>query len=319
MQSTSRFTARVENCNWYVSSVQQPQESFDEIVAYGNDEGVFITMDMTNFRTKLVRMFPNNAQAVVFTNSVPSFHFTPCLGPIWITFLSGCYFRTANPDSPVSPPVSLNVAGGSILPAFNSYVQKSFWKLDPKTGLPVEFISRDDSGAIMGILNDQLVKVGELPPPFHKGFTNIVFQLKQYEMFAGYRMPKYAVLDVYWVYFKSYELIHRFSITAERFEQILPKSIPLPETKGIAIITDGRLSTRNGPIVLTYFGTNRFLNLNELKSLPQFNEAVNRSLSMKSPLINVTSHYKLVFIILSMIIVTVVPFLMALRNRKQRN
>lgn len=288
MRESYHFIARSDGCQWSISTIQEPKGLIDEALAVGNDQGVFITFDLTSSfqkayqagKTKAI----NNAQAVAMTNVIPNCTLAPCLGPIWLTYLSSCYLKTAD-ASEMPAPVSLNVAGGNSLPLFDAHPQKSSWLIESTTGLPVEFHSLDTGGFVKGMTHGQLVNLQKYPAPFDKGFTNINFRVMKYVMFQSASFPQMATMEVFWVNNSNLERIHRFSMVTEQYDPPPPTPIAQPTTKGIAVITDGRLVTTNGPIILQYLGTNRFLKSEELTNLPGFKEAVKLSLNRKTPII----------------------------------
>ena len=192
-QQNFRFVARSAGCQWTISLLEEPKRLFDEVLAVGNSNGVFITMDITSaVREKRARgelKGINMAQSVTLTNTVPVMVLAPHVGPIWLTYLSACYLKNADPAR-MPPPIALNIAGGSPLPMFARYYQKSIWSTDAATGLPNEFVSLDDEGYQKGIVTDQLVRLQRFSPPFDKGFTNVVFKVSEHENFSGYSLPK---------------------------------------------------------------------------------------------------------------------------------
>jgi len=223
----------------------------------------------------------NTSQALVGKTPVPNFVLTPQLGPVWLAYLSSWVLSNADPAK-VPPPVGLNVAGGSSLPLLFDYRQRAIWRTDKDSRLPVEFLSMDEDGYIKGPLGDQLVRAQRYPPPWDKGFTNIVFRVDLFQDFSGYHLAKKSTLDVFWVWKSNLERIHRFTVEAQQFESAPISPIPQPGTSGVAIVTDGRLSTVSGPIIVSYV-SNRFLGTGEIASLPQFKDAVRQSLASRPP------------------------------------
>ena len=321
-QESYRFIARSQGCKWSISAVEEPKKLIDEVLAVGNDQGVFITLDLTTSfqeahdsgKTRAV----NNAQAIAMTNLVPSCTLAAYLGPIWLTYLSGCYLKNADPAK-MPATVSLNVAGGSSLPLFDLYPQKSFWQVDEITGLPKEFFSMDEDGFQKGLVNNQLINLGRYSAPFDKGFTNITFHVVNYEKFSGCSLPQKTILEVFWIEKNNLERVHRFTIEAERFEQSPTSPLPEPTTKGIAAVADARLATQNGPIILQYLGTNRFLKTEELTNLAGFKEAVRLSLNRKPFQIISDLNTGARWVILAFLIISTVFLFFLLRNmhRKQ--
>lgn len=215
-------------------------------------------------------------------------------------------------------PVSLNVAGGSSLPLFDLYPQTSLWQLDEITGLPKEFFSMDTDGFQKGLVNNQLINLGRYSAPFDKGFTNIAFHVVSYGTFLGYSLPQKAILEVFWIEKNNLERIHRFTIEAERFEQSPASPLPEPTTKGMAAVADARLATQNGPIILQYLGTNRFLKTEELTNLAGYNEAVRLSLGRRpfQPISDLNAVAR--WVILAFLIISTLLFFLLLRKIRHK-
>ena len=66
---------------------------------------------------------------------------------------------------------------------------------------------------------------------------------------------------------------------AESFAEPPPFPIPDPAPTGVTLVTDVRAVTSAGPVLVDYMATNRFLSESELRQLPAFNYAVERSLA----------------------------------------
>jgi hypothetical protein len=280
-----RFTARNGSGAWSISAAQEPRVMFEDILAVGSSNGVFITFDMSGAAADLRAKgadVPNTSQAIVSRDPVPNSSFAIPLGPVWLTYLSAAYLADADRRK-VSPPTALNIAGGCTLPPAVEYYQKADWHVKEDSGLPEWFISMDEEGFRKGPISGNLVRLDKYSPPFDRGFTNILFQVKRYSSFQGHNFPAEAELEVYWIKNGKRERLHQFIITATDFEA--PGSAPLPEatTRGVAIVSDWTLKTKRGPILLEYMATNRFLNANELTNLGSFQAAVRESLERIPP------------------------------------
>jgi hypothetical protein len=136
---------------------------------------------------------------------------------------------------------------------------------------------------LKGISSDRLISLDRYPPPFDKGFTNIIFNVKQRTSFMDHPIPNLATLEVFWISYPAmkYEMIHRFTITATGIEKPPAESIPFPEITGIAAVADIRLATTNGPILMQYLATNQLRGSKDLVALPSYNEALQRSLTLR--------------------------------------
>jgi hypothetical protein len=314
------FTARCEDGNWSVSSRERPEGLADEVLAVGNDRGVFLTADLAREQRKALekgRTVVNRSECVVMTNTVPNWLLAPELGPIWLTYLSARCFDTADPHR-IPAPVALNVAGASSLPLFATYYLGCQRVLDSSTGLPKELVCSDD-GFLRGMVHGQLVNVQRLPPPFDKGFTNIVFRVLEYETFLGSQLPKRSTLEVFWVWQSRLERIHQFTIQADLITQVPTSPIPQPTTRGIASVVDGRISTTNGPVLVSYLATNRYLEPSEVTRLPAFAEAVRRSLTMQRPALPFRTSKTPRLLVLSLLVALAAVFLYVLLHRKPQN
>jgi len=320
--ATYSFIARSEGGAWSISSQQRRQATANEAIAdavsaVGSDEGVFIAADYTTEQRKLVEKgypVPNTSVGIVMTNTVPSCLVATELGPIWLTYLSASYLKRED-DQRILAPVALNVAGGSPLPAFTMYYLNCLRTVDGETGLPKELVCIDD-GFLRSILGGQLVKLQRRPPPFDKGFTNIVFHVLDYEVFSGCKLPKRSTLEVFWVSNSKLERIHRFAIEARRFEHAPAAPIPQPSIKGIASVVDGRISTTNGSVLVHYFATNRFLEQSELTRLPEFAEAVRRSLTEQPIVFPLPGSTRPRFLMLGVLLALGIIFLYVLLYKK---
>lgn len=323
------FSARSEGSVWAISSKQRRRETSNEVMAdgvsaVGNDEGVFIAADYTTQQRKLVEkgqpgpraesIIPNTSVAIVMTNTVPCCLMATELGPIWLTYLSASYLKRED-DQRILAPVALNVAGGSPLPTFTMFYLDCLRTVDGETGLPKELVCMDD-GFLRAISGGELVKVQRLPPPFDKGFTNIVFKVLDYEVFSGCKLPNRSTLEVFWVYKSKLEIIHRFTIKAERFEHAPAAPIPEPSINGIATVVDGRMSTTNGPVLVHYFATNRFLQQSELTRVPEFADDVMRSLNRRPMGLPLRGRSGLRFFMLGVLLVIMIIFLYVLLRKK---
>ena len=281
------FTVRSAGRAWsFMAEEQRPGRAVDRVLAVGNEDGVFITLDFPSavrqLRAANQPSGPNTAQALVQSDPVPNSVLTPVLGPVWMTFLSAAFFDYANPEG-MPPPTLLNIAAGNPIPPGVHYVQRAWWTRDTNTGLPLRFTSADD-GVIRGIVGGRLVETGRYPPPNESGITNLLFVVEETGTFGGLRLPIASRLQVYWLpaYWRGPsqpEIIHEFAVRAESFAEPPPFPIPDPAPTGLTLVTDVRAVTSAGPVLVDYIATNRFLSESELRQLPAFNYAVERSLA----------------------------------------
>lgn len=276
------FTARASGTNWSLSVLPQGGSVIDQFLAVGNDKDAFVTLDFSRFvRTRRAaghQMGPNESEAVVLSTGVPStIHTPPIMGAIWLTYLSAGLFKRADPDRfPV--PVTCNVVSGNYVAPMAYYFQVARWVASPDTGLPERFVSLDD-GTHKEYYGNTLVRLGPYPKPYDRGFTNIVFSVRAYKKFRNWQQPAEAYLEVWWLPIngRALERVHSCTVIAEYFADPPAAPVPPPIPVGIARITDLRLSTSNGPIVLHYT-SNRFLDRGELLQLPTYTQAVHESL-----------------------------------------
>jgi hypothetical protein len=263
-----RFSARTEGESWSASVLPTRESHWSQIMAIGNPRGVFVIME---FSPALRGRTVNTSQALVMSNTVPTSLLAPEVGPIWLVYLSRNYME--QPPRRIPPPVPFNVAGGASLPNFEPYSLEAHWEYDPTTRFIRRLVTLDD-GKERALLGGKLVEVGTYPPPFNKGFTNLVFEVLSHEKYEGQMFPKKSQLDVFWVSGGKREMVHRYIIEATRFRTPPSTSIPEPELNGIGAISDGRLSHSKNPVVVPYLATNRFLTPEEIMNLPAFKQAL---------------------------------------------
>ncbi len=323
--SEAEFVARSAGAGWLISARPGPGSPFDEVLAVGGIDGTFIAMDFSSLLKREAvaagrTRGPNTAQALVSNDPVPNCSHAPYLSTIWLTYLSAHHFQTMTADR-MAPPMPENVAGGSPLPAFSSYQQPAHWRLSNDTGLPVTFVSMDESGQIMGIISDKLVPVQRQPPPYDKGFTNIVFEVQEFQVFDGRQLPKVAELLVYWISDGRREKIHRIAIRARRISHAPAAPIPAPTPLGIAIVADGRTSTGGVAVVVEYAATNRFLEPKELSRLPQFADAVSSAMhrSRSNPILVATANLRRTIVVIGLLLISLVAIAVLLRRAKPKH
>jgi hypothetical protein len=280
------FRARSEGEAWSVS-MGQARSREHNFMAVGTVEGIFINFDLrSSNQRRREEGLPsgwNDSQSVVLSNTVPNFVLKPYLGPIWLTYLSAHYFSEAESGSLIPPPFAYNIAGGSPLPPYSDYRQRSIWTLEESTGLPAELVSMDDDGYLKGMLAGHLAKAAPYPSPFDKGFTNLVFKVMETKEFLSAALPKKASLEVFWVKNGRLERIHLLILEASAFHEAPAAPIPQLAPLGLAAIVDARIHTSEGPALVHYAASNRFLAVEELQQLPAFKDAVRHSLYNKPP------------------------------------
>jgi hypothetical protein len=252
----------------------------------GNAKGLFVSIDLSSGRERRLQLGevvgPNQAQATVQTNTVPNTIMAPELGPIWLTFLSSCILAKADPNR-FPPPTLLNVAGGCPVPPFREYYQRSSWRTDDETGLPLTFYSVDSEAFQKGVSGDHVVPLSRYLPPFDHGVTNITFQVLEQTNVFGLSLPVKAVLNVFWIEQNKREKIHEFKIEATRFDQLPSSTILAPTLPGIALVSDARGCDSGHPIVIEYVATNRFLETAELAQLTENEGVFRHTLTLTQP------------------------------------
>jgi len=323
LQKNYSFVARSHGSRWAISCLEEPRSAFNEILAVGNEEGVFITLEFNpntpsktmDGRDLVGRRTVNTSQAIVFKSQVPGTAFAEAIGPIWITYLSGHYFQTVRTNM-LPAPTELNVAGGCILPPFHPFHLRSFWELDGVSRLPMLFHAMDD-GWIRRMRRGELETVGRYPPPYENGFTNIIFKVTERQTFLGHQLPRKAALDVFWVYNSKLEKVHRFIVEARRFEEAPDTPIPEPSTRGIAVVADERATTSNIPIRVEYVATNRFLSEQEIARLPQSAYVIRSALKGGAMASRPTSSGRIVIIGIFFLFTSVVAATLLLSSRSK--
>lgn len=293
-QKQFKFHARSAGCAWTMSCADAAGPPDREIKAVGNEQGVFLVFDLkeavAQARSKGQPVPKNTAEAMVLRNSVPNSTLAPQVAPVWFAFLSGCFLEHADPLR-MPLPVALNVVGGSSPPPFVEHYQRCTLTRDERTGLPVAFAALDEDGYLRGYLRGQVVRAERYPPPFDTGFTNVTYQVAEHTEFMGYRLPKRATLEVYWIAIPAYRLerIHTFEIEADRFETAPPAPPPQPTLSGVTLVADARLWISNSPVIVPYSASNRFFGVDELERLPEFKRAVSASIGAQAAAENLRS------------------------------
>jgi hypothetical protein len=289
------FSARTADTKWSLSVTPTQGGAVGEILVVGKTNEVFIIYDYTAAvearKAAGHSVGPNGSEVLVLSNGVPSAMHAPVVGAIWLTYLSASVFRSVHPDSFPTPIPCGTVSGGNVAP-LGYYQQKAHWTLDLDTGLPTTFESFDD-GVQKDFRSNLLVRGARYPRPFHNGFTNIVFSVRDRLAFGAVTLPSHATLDVWRLALgsRALERTHSFTVTAKAFSAAPQAPIPEPEPPGLASITDLRLGTSNGPVLLHYT-SNRFLDASELTQLPSYKRAVLASLEARpGPVVRLFAPY----------------------------
>jgi hypothetical protein len=288
-QKQYRFAANSQGCEWSISTVQEPADLVNEVRAVKNASGLFVVPDLSASQAQRKErgeaVGPNRAQAMVFTNCVPNCILAPELGPIWLTFLSSCSLKEADPKR-FPPPTFLNIAGGCPVPPFVAYTQPAWWQTEEDTGLPVFFESADFEGFQHGVSGEHLVRLRRYEPPFDHGFTNLVFRVIAQTNIGPWRFPSIAVLDVCWIRQGRLEKIHRFHIAANQIELTPERAVSNPTLPGVTLVSDARLANASSSAVLEYLATNRFPESSELEDLEATPGTYAHAISLNPPRIH---------------------------------
>jgi len=281
---TYTFTARASPTNWSLSLKPEQASPISELLAVGNHTEVFISYDFAAAvharRSGGHAVGRNDSEALVLSNGVPCSMHMPVLGAIWLTYLSAATLAEIDPErTPV--PIPCNVVSGNNVPALAYYYQKAGWIVEPSTGLPNLLESFDD-GVRKHFDQSLLVRQERYSRPFQSGFTNIVFAVQSHQLFRTMQLPERAMLDVWWLPFgkQVLERIQSFTVTTKEVNDPPATPIPPPQPRGLASVTDLRIATSNGPVLLHYM-SNRFLSRDELEALPSYQRAVADSLAVR--------------------------------------
>ena len=181
------------------------------------------------------------------------------MGPIWLMFASGEYFKSLT-NNLVEPAVVL----GLYIPSLSVTRQirpRALWHLqeDPPN-FPVE-VSYFDDGTIY--LPPPRKPIKRLPP-YENGFTNAIFKVINFTNVGGLQIPNVGVLETFHprdgltgtgeLYCAS-----RYEISVKSVKLGLPPTVFRPEFPGVTAISDVRFYDRAAAVTYLQSGDSAWL------------------------------------------------------------
>lgn len=256
-QSTVSFTMSVKGCNWMIRFVRD--EGTNAANANDYEEASFDGVNvyyLCNFAKKLERQrkagdkldAPNVATARAYKGEVFHYRMAAEVGPIWLTYASGCYFASRTNDQ-VEPPMVFDGDGVMYGPAKHPKLHARWSLSDSRPSFPIRvtYLSGGEIQTARG--------VWKRPPPYDMGFTNSTYEVEAFTNSGGLMVPCRSCLKIFRMRagatasadlapFVEYQVrltgvAHSIHVTSFQ-----------PEIPGVTVIEDARVGQ------LTYYATN---------------------------------------------------------------
>ena len=243
VSNTMNFSVVVSN-SCYLMRIVPTKESAGRYQEAGYDG------ETLYFLIALNRSGPQNAPGVGGGNVANAFiydHqrvvysiFAHHMGPVWLMFASGDYFRSVT-NGLVDPPLTFGLFEN------NDYYPRPFripaqWTLQQAFPfLPLRVTYQDDGEVKTGPPFQDVKRT----PPFDAGFTNIVFRVTGTRKFDDILVPCSAELDTYRPEHRGKpELLHytSYRLTLKKWSKGTPPTCFKPKLPGLTVFSDTRAS-----------------------------------------------------------------------------
>ncbi len=283
---TFDFIARVVGLTWEIqvkpgSAGTVKDVSPNEYLAASDGRTLYLITDHgQSIRQRVVRgeeVGVNTLEALVYTNVVPNNK--AFYAPIWLAFCSGSYYKQLKTNL-ITLPICENVFSGDSINGLVAldYSQFAYWTLAAEPPRCPRTLSSLDDGRVKLVRGEMYAITDErYSPPFAAGFTNILFEAKNYEEIGAFRLPRTAEMSVYWLRGHPQNLarIHHLKLAVEHSKRLVsPIEFP-PKLAGVALVGDWRLALSNRPMQVSYVATNGFLSPEEVQAdLPSYRQAL---------------------------------------------
>jgi len=267
-QATVHFTLHVSDCKWLLRFTRDEgtnsANARDYEEASYDGENIYY---LSNIRSAVERQrhkgkkLPSNiATGQIYKGEVFAMRIADEVGPIWLSYASGCYFATRSNEF-VEPAMVFDGAGFHYGPPRHLKVPAR-WKLtkdNPKFPISVNYLNE-------GIVNSPTGSVSL--PSSYIGFTSAVYRVLSITNFNGLEIPDRTSLTLYRPH-NTAEQLTSFVEYCVRLESVgfhsVAKSFQ-PVLPGITVVADHRMGD------LIYSAEKGWPTLEQLKNDPYFQE-----------------------------------------------
>jgi hypothetical protein len=266
-QSTVLFTVKTRGCDWLVRFVRD--EGTNAANASDYEEASFDGTNvyyLCNFKEKLERQrragdkfkAPNVAVGRAYQGEL--FHHRMALevGPIWLTYASGCYFRSRTNDQ-VEPAMLFDGSGITYGPPKHPKLSARWALTDSSPSFPVR-VAYFSSGEIQSP-NGRVAR----PRPYNAGFTNAIYQVEAFTNMGGLMIPCRSSLKVFKMRADAtantdLALFVEYRVDLTNIVRSIDITSFQPEIPGVTLLEDARFGQLN------YFASNGWPEVSTLQT-----------------------------------------------------
>ncbi len=269
----SSFSMNVNGCNWFVRARKDQGKygSDYEEVSYDGTNVYVLLNNKSDVEKQLqmgAKLGPDIAAAKVYRGEVCNLFEVEEVGPIWLTYASGCYFKSRTNDFVEAAIMQDPISGVQFGPPTHSKMRAHWTLSDSNPSFPVR-VDYYSEGHVM-----VRGKAVSLPRPYDAGLTSAVYQAGAFTNYLGLDIPLTSSLKIFKMRTNAVantdlDLIIEFHVELTNVAQRAASFISQPRIPGITLVKDFR-DSRGG--VLVYYATNNWPTETEILTGSYFEE-----------------------------------------------
>lgn len=265
-----QFHITVDGCVWRMRlTPEAPVVTYDYCEVAYDGEHLYFVRSIKSWVEDQVRagreVGPNTAMAILSRRPVPSFATNPEVGPLWLTYASGCVVKQDGSSRLLSP-MTLGVGRRGLIGILESYEQEVIV-----------------TGASTQSVPDRVVFLESTLTNMYAGqFTNSLFEVGAWTNVAGIRVPSVTSIQTYYPYREPGQsdvvliLQHNYRVVTEHVVPGQGLGHVAPYLPDLTAVSDSRFQYRNRhPIkVFHYFAQGRWYADSEVVQLDEYRRAL---------------------------------------------
>ncbi len=241
--------------------------------------------------------------------------FIPEAAPLWLAFASDRFFQSQSRPY-LEPVITFGIAGG-MYDFDSSFKQRAAWELsEAAPRIPIHVTYFDD-----GIIRSKRGSTGRQPPPYHEGFTNVIFAVQTFTNVGNLRIPASASLKIFrpkqdGKTSTDLHLLSQFEIAVDDVKSESSVKLFQPQLPGKTQMSDIRFMSKLGPLG---YKSDSWLSQQEAMALPEFKRALARAATHSDHALRASPVRLLTIIVLLVLISMPVFFLRQINLKKQKD
>lgn len=280
-ENEAKFVAQVEGERWVIRSFPKANHD-DRQIAYDGTLLYSVESLRRVIEERRTQGLPVNSTNVamgsVSKTALPNYHGMMELSALWLAYASATYFDN-HPDNLVEPPTTMWTAAGQTYETLHHQLKRvaTIQRAADQLSLPKLFVWMEPGNTL--IIQKWGTQPYRHPPPYDRGFTNLVYSVAQTTNYHGNMLPAVASMKIHGTkregqHGADLRLQSSFDIRLESAGPLAASLVIPPRLPGVTYVGDRRFVNDSPPKGwVGYLARTNFPTEQEVRNSPAYRGA----------------------------------------------